>query len=85
MATEIVPLEWTGEALRILDQTRLPGEQTHIEARGWGEVVHAIQTMQVRGAPAIGIAGAYAVALAAQDIATDRLLPFRSRLNNIAK
>ena len=85
LTTEIVPLEWTGEALRILDQTRLPGEQTHIEARGWGEVVHAIQTMQVRGAPAIGIAGAYAVALAAQDIATDRLLPFRSRLENIAR
>ncbi len=85
MAREIVPLEWTGDALRILDQTRLPHQQTYIEARDWGDVVRAIQTMQVRGAPAIGVAGAYAVALAAGDIATDALVPFRSRLANIAK
>ena len=85
VATEITPLEWTGDALRILDQTRLPREQTYLEVRAWDEVVQAIQRMQVRGAPAIGIAGAYAVALAARDIAAEGLISFRSQLAGIGQ
>ena len=83
--TEIVPLEWAGDALRILDQTRLPHQQLFIEACNYGTVVHAIKSMQVRGAPAIGIAGAYAVALAAMEIEADDLTSFRARLPDIAE
>ena len=83
--TEIVPLVWAEDALRILDQTRLPHQQLFIEARDWGTVVHAIKSMQVRGAPAIGIAGAYAVALAATEIAADDLNSFLARLADIAE
>ena len=82
---EIVPLEWAGDALRILDQTRLPHQQLFIEARDWGTVVHAIKSMQVRGAPAIGIAGAYAVALAATEIEADDLNSFLARLADTAE
>ena len=82
---EIVPLEWAGDALRILDQTRLPHQQLFIEARDWGTVVHAIKSMQVRGAPAIGVAGAYAVALAATEIEADDLNSFLAGLADTAE
>ncbi len=57
-------LEWTGEALRLLDQRRLPHETGWVEARSAAEVAAAIRDMVVRGAPAIGIAAAYGAALA---------------------
>lgn len=50
--------------VRMLDQTRLPGELVSVTLREWPEVVDAIKTMVVRGAPAIGIAAAMGVALA---------------------
>jgi methylthioribose-1-phosphate isomerase len=59
-------LQWTGEALRLLDQRRLPAETTYLDCRTAAEVVAAIKDMVVRGAPAIGVAGAHAVALAAR-------------------
>jgi len=49
----------------LLDQTRLPGEAIEVRLHTWQEVAAAIRTMVVRGAPAIGIAAAYGVALAA--------------------
>jgi methylthioribose-1-phosphate isomerase len=49
----------------MLDQTRLPGEVVTVTLRSWTEVVDAIKTMVIRGAPAIGVAGAMGVALAA--------------------
>jgi methylthioribose-1-phosphate isomerase len=54
-----------GDELVLLDQTRLPGEVVERRIRDWPDVVTAIREMVVRGAPAIGIAGAYGVALAA--------------------
>ncbi|MGD9694178.1 MAG: S-methyl-5-thioribose-1-phosphate isomerase [Thermoleophilia bacterium] len=55
----------TAEAVEMLDQTRLPGESVTVSLADWPEVVEAIRGMVVRGAPAIGIAGAMGVALAA--------------------
>ena len=57
---------WEAGTVRLLDQTRLPGEITIRTCRTWPEVAEAIRTLQVRGAPAIGAAAAYALALAAQ-------------------
>jgi len=51
--------------VEMLDQTRLPGEVVTVRLRDWPEVVGAIRRMVVRGAPAIGVAGAMGVALAA--------------------
>src|SRR5690606_14623977 len=49
--------------LQVLDQTRLPEEVTSIECRTAEAVWEAIRQLRVRGAPAIGIAGAYGVCL----------------------
>jgi methylthioribose-1-phosphate isomerase len=51
--------------LVLLDQRLLPGERTEASYRRWQDVVEAIRAMVVRGAPAIGIAAAYAVAMTA--------------------
>ena len=53
-------------ALVMIDQTRLPHATVMIACRTPEDVAHAIKTMQVRGAPAIGVAAAYGMALAAQ-------------------
>jgi len=59
-------MEWTGNALRMLDQRRLPREEVWLELGDRAAVEQAIIDMTVRGAPAIGIAAAYGMALAAQ-------------------
>jgi methylthioribose-1-phosphate isomerase len=58
-------VRWNAGAVRILDQRLLPGEEVYRDLRTVSEVVDAIQTLAVRGAPAIGVAGAFGVALAA--------------------
>ena len=60
----ISPVLWTGEALRIIDQTVLPGRLEHLDLVEVDELVSAIRRLAVRGAPALGVAGAYGVALA---------------------
>ena len=52
-------------ALVLLDQRKLPREEVYLECRTEGEVAEAVKTMVVRGAPAIGIAAGYGIALAA--------------------
>ena len=66
--SEIRPIEWANGTLRLLGQTRLPSEEVMVEAHGYLDAVDAIKTMRVRGAPAIGITAAYAVAMAARDL-----------------
>lgn len=51
-------VRWHNDAVRIIDQTRLPGEYQEIDLVDLDEVVEAIRSLRVRGAPAIGIAGA---------------------------
>jgi methylthioribose-1-phosphate isomerase len=60
----IVRLE--GDRVVLLDQRLLPDEEVELFCRSAAEVAEAIQAMVVRGAPAIGVAAAYAMALAAQ-------------------
>lgn len=57
---------WRENALELLDQRRLPGAIVHRRLTAVGEVAEAIRNMVVRGAPAIGIAAAYGVVLAAR-------------------
>ncbi len=61
----IEPIAWADGRLRLLDQTRLPNEEVWLELTDHLQVVEAISSMRVRGAPAIGVAGAYGLALAA--------------------
>ena len=64
---EINTVCWRGNSdghLEILDQTQLPTQITHVVCKDVPTVVEAIQSLRVRGAPAIGIAGAYGMVLA---------------------
>lgn len=58
-------IRWQGDSLALLDQTRLPTEEVWDNYTDYRKVVDAIRRLVVRGAPAIGIAAAYAVCLAA--------------------
>ena len=60
-------IRWSGATLFLLDQTRLPTQQVWLAYTDHREVAKAIRTMVVRGAPAIGVAAAYAMVLAAQE------------------
>ncbi len=59
--------------LHLLDQTQLPGATIFVEIRTLPEVAAAIKALRVRGAPAIGIAAAYAMAIEAHELATRKL------------
>ncbi|MFC1933890.1 s-methyl-5-thioribose-1-phosphate isomerase, partial [Chloroflexota bacterium] len=63
-----LPIEWLGNRVKILDQTRLPQEEVYLELTSYQDVASAIVELRIRGAPAIGVAGAYAVALGALEI-----------------
>lgn len=58
------PLIWKEDSLYILDQRALPQKTEWIVAKTWQQVAEAIQNMTLRGAPLIGVAGAYGLALA---------------------
>jgi len=61
-------VHWRGDALQLLDQRKLPFAQAQLSCRRAAEVAQAITDLVVRGAPAIGIAAAWGVVLAARDI-----------------
>jgi methylthioribose-1-phosphate isomerase len=54
------------DAVVLLDQRLLPGEEADVRCRSAGELAEAIRTLAIRGAPAIGVAAAYGLALAAE-------------------
>jgi methylthioribose-1-phosphate isomerase len=63
---QIVRYEEDGPKVVLLDQRRLPDEEVELECSSVAEVVDAIRTLAIRGAPAIGVTAAYALALAAE-------------------
>lgn len=62
-------IEWAGNHVTMIDQTLLPKEYKNVDVKTSEEMYFAIKDMIVRGAPAIGIAGAHGVTLAAKEIA----------------
>lgn len=60
----IETLYWKNNTLYLLDQTKLPHTIEYVECKTYKEAITAIKTMVVRGAPAIGVTAAYAMALA---------------------
>lgn len=60
----VAPLRWTGDSLQLLDQRLLPSEEKWIDCVDEAAVAAAIKDMVVRGAPAIGVAAAFGLALA---------------------
>jgi len=76
-------LEWLDGKLRILDQSKLPWEQILIDMDDYRDVVVAIKEMKVRGAPAIGVAAAYGIALGASRIEAANGQEFLARLEQV--
>jgi len=60
-------VEWTGDGVRLIDQTRLPEEELYVTCRSASMVAKAIRNMVVRGAPAIGAAAAFGAVLALRE------------------
>ena len=80
-------LDWIGGVdgtLRMIDQTRLPGECVEIDCRDVETVVEAIKSLRVRGAPAIGIAAAYGVCLGLEAACQEGEAAFFGRLDEVA-
>ena len=61
------PIEWRGGVVRFIDQSLLPATTRYVETRHHRDVASAIAKLQIRGAPLIGIAGAYGLALAIRE------------------
>src|SRR4030042_1434946 len=77
------PIEWLGDRFKSIDQTKLPGQTNFIETSDYREVVTAIKELKVRGAPAIGVAAAYGIALGALNIKAKSKNEFLGKLDEI--
>ncbi|HET6209955.1 MAG TPA: S-methyl-5-thioribose-1-phosphate isomerase [Jatrophihabitans sp.] len=86
-------IDWVDGAIRIIDQTRLPAELVTVDIHDVDELVVRIRSLAVRGAMALGVAGALGMALAAQqagdldqalDEAGDRLVQARPTAVNLS-
>jgi len=76
-------IEWLGDRVRILDQTRLPRKEVYLELSRHQDIASAITELKIRGAPAIGVAGGYGVALGALKIKATTKTEFLRKLQNI--
>lgn len=64
-------IRWTDDTVVMVDQTKLPAEESYVICRDYREVADAIRTMVIRGAPAIGCAAAMGVAIGALKASDD--------------
>ena len=77
------PIEWLGDRVIMLDQTRLPQEEIYLELDDYQDIATAIRELKIRGAPAIGVAGAYGTALGALKIESADMDDFKKKLQDI--
>src|SRR5215218_6209693 len=86
------PLRWDGQRLHVLDQTRLPAEEAVLVLEGAEDTAVAIERLAVRGAPLIGVAAGFGLAmelartptLGALEAAAERLATCRPTARNLA-
>ena len=76
---------WDRDTLRLIDQRALPEETVYLEYEDYADVAEAIQTMVVRGAPAIGISVAYGMVLAARQSDAEDVESLRQDLRSAAE
>ncbi len=87
-AANFATLQWHGGVdghLRLIDQTRLPGELVELDCFDVETVWEAIRMLRVRGAPAIGIAAAYGVCLGMQRVADADEAAFFARFHEVGR
>ena len=78
-------IEWKDRKVSMIDQTLLPGELKILEIADYHLIAEAIQSLKIRGAPAIGIAGAYGLVLAANQYGGNNLDEFTAHIQDAAK
>ena len=76
-------ISWTGDAVRLLDQTKLPTETVYVEITDERQMWDAIKRLVVRGAPAIGVAAAFGVYLGVLDDDFEYLADFDEHLEKV--
>jgi len=81
----IKTVEWTEDGVRLIDQTKLPTEETYVLCKSYEEVAEAIRKMTVRGAPAIGVTAAMGIALGLRDADGDHVAELRRRFDEICE
>ena len=81
----IPTIEWHGDHVRMIDQRKIPGRTEWFICRGYRDVIRGIQTMVIRGAPAIGVAAAMGLALGARSIRSKTYTAFMNKFENIAR
>jgi methylthioribose-1-phosphate isomerase len=76
---------WEDNQVRILDQRLLPREELYLETTDYRDVIEAIRTLAIRGAPAIGVAAAMGAALGALALATEDPQEFQTQFTNVCR
>ncbi len=82
---DIRTIEWKGNAIRIIDQTKLPGRLVYLKIRDLKTLWQAIKELKVRGAPALGAAAALGVYLGVKDSRAENFREFFRELDQAAK
>jgi len=82
---ELRTVEWKNDSVVMIDQTKLPNELVFVKYTDFNDVANAIRTLVVRGAPAIGVSGAFGMALAALQSSSETLDGLLSDLENAKK
>ncbi len=82
---DYLPIEWLGNRVKILDQTRLPQKEVYLELTSYQDIALAIKELKVRGAPAIGVAGAYGIALGALGIKSNSKDDFLEKFQQVSQ
>ena len=82
---DFIIIEWLGDRIRIIDQTELPHKEVFLDLHDYHEVADAIKKLRIRGAPDIGVAAAYGLALGAQSIEASSKEQFLAKLRPVSK
>jgi len=81
----VTTIEWTNNQIRMIDQTKLPEELTYLEISDTEVLAEAIKSLRIRGAPAIGIAGAFGMVLGVQNFAGEEKEVFFKQLKETSE
>lgn len=79
----VTTIEWVNGKVRMIDQTKLPEKLVYLEIDEVEELGEAIKSLRVRGAPAIGIAGAFGIILGLQNFQTEKKAEFFKKLTQV--
>jgi eIF-2B alpha/beta/delta-like uncharacterized protein len=80
---EVKTIEWLGDRVRWLNTMLLPHEEVYVESDDYERLAVAIERMEIRGAPAIGVAAAFGIALASRKFSGNNLDEFKTYISKV--